>query len=221
MNRGAPGWAERGLLQRGHQRLREEPAVGSGSGALARVAALLAGAGRNQLPRGLELAAGAWAPFWPGWNNGLLQRSHQCLREEPPGQQALGLLQKPRSCKQIEGAGDTLKRHPYSGDVSLCTAAIAASGRTRSWQKAIALWDELRGSGAQGDVITFNARTSACEKGQQWQRALGFLQDMRQAGLQPNVITFRALISACKRVSRGSVRSVSCRVRGRPGCSQT
>ena len=79
------------------------------------------------------------------------------------------------------------------------TMCISALGRSRQWERALSLLDEMRERGVTPDVISFSAAISACEKAGKWERVLSLLDEMRERGVAPNVISFSAAISACEK----------------------
>ncbi len=60
-----------------------------------------------------------------------------------------------------------------------CTALIRDYGRTRLWQSAVAVLEEMPQSSLQPSVITYSAVMSACARGEQWHRVFELLSTMQ------------------------------------------
>ena len=103
-------------------------------------------------------------------------------------------LRKARRRQDVERAIEALGSLDNAKEI---TMAMAAWGRAREPQRALALLEEMQSRGFEPNVIAFNVAISACEKGKQSERALELLNEMRARGVQPDVISFSAAISAC------------------------
>ncbi|CAJ1375437.1 unnamed protein product [Effrenium voratum] len=90
----------------------------------------------------------------------------------------------------------SLHREPLSSRAR--SASIAACGKGRRWQAALALLC----SGPKDDVVLFNAAAAACGSSAQWQQALEVLQSARIWRLELDVTGANTLISACGRAAR-------------------
>ena len=55
-----------------------------------------------------------------------------------------------------------------------------ATEKSRQWQRALGLFEDMSKQGPQAGVVTYNATISACSKGKQWQRALGMWDGTRR-----------------------------------------
>ena len=73
---------------------------------------------------------------------------------------------------------------------------ISALGRSRQWERALSLLDEMRECGVTPNAISFSAAISACENGGKWERSLSLLDEMRERGVRPDVVTYTALMQA-------------------------
>ena len=105
-------------------------------------------------------------------------------------------LRKARRRQDVERAIEALGSLDNAKEI---TMAMAAWGRAREPQRALALLEEMQSRGFEPNVIAFNVAISACEKGKQSERALELLDEMQARGLQPDVISFSAAISACEK----------------------
>ena len=82
------------------------------------------------------------------------------------------------------------------------TICIGAYGRTRNWQSAVGLLEEMRRCGVEPNRFSFSAAITACAKSGQWERALALLEEMQQRGIEPDAISFSAAITACEKGRR-------------------
>ena len=103
-------------------------------------------------------------------------------------------LRKARRRQDVERAIEALGSLDNAKEI---TMAMAAWGRAREPQRALALLEEMQSRGFEPNVIAFNVAISACEKGKQSERALELLDEMQTRGVQPDVISFSAAMSAC------------------------
>ena len=103
-------------------------------------------------------------------------------------------LRKARRRPDVERAIEALGSLDNAKEI---TMAMAAWGRAREPQRALALLEEMQSRGFEPNVIAFNVAISACEKGKQSERALELLDEMQTRGVQPDVISFSAAMSAC------------------------
>ena len=105
-------------------------------------------------------------------------------------------LRQARRRQDVERAIEALGSLDNAKEI---TMAMAAWGRAREPQRALALLEEMQSRGFEPNVIAFNVAISACEKGKQSERALELLDEMQARGVQPDVISFSAAISACEK----------------------
>ena len=103
-------------------------------------------------------------------------------------------LRQARRRQDVERAIEALGSLDTAKEI---TMAMAAWGRAREPQRALALLEEMQSRGLEPNVIAFNVAISACEKGKQSERALELLDEMQTRGVQPDVISFSAAMSAC------------------------
>ena len=76
--------------------------------------------------------------------------------------------------------------------------AISAFGRSKDWQRALGLLDEMRDAGVAPTEFSWSAAINACGKNGEWQRAIGLLDEMRSStSVAPDSFCFSAAISAC------------------------
>lgn len=85
------------------------------------------------------------------------------------------------------------------------TWAIGSLGRSRRWEDAVVLLDDMVHVGLEPNVITFNALLTAAERGHQWEAGLALLSETRCRSLRPDVITYNTTISACERSGEWSL----------------
>ena len=57
-------------------------------------------------------------------------------------------------------------------------AALSACEKSKQWERALGLLEEMVRQLLTPNVVSWNAAMSACEKGKQWEGALGLLQEM-------------------------------------------
>ncbi|CAJ1433457.1 unnamed protein product, partial [Effrenium voratum] len=83
-------------------------------------------------------------------------------------------------------------------DVISFSSGISACEKSRQWERAVGLLEQLRAAQVRENVIACNAAASACENAGLWQEDMALLQEL-MASLQPSVVSFSTVASACEK----------------------
>eukprot|EP00434_Breviolum_minutum_P037327 symbB.v1.2.033095.t2/scaffold4063.1/size45366/1 len=77
-------------------------------------------------------------------------------------------------------------------------AVLSACEKSRMWEEALEIFQELLDVSLKPDLCSYNALISAADKCQKCHVALVAFEDMKVSQLQADLITYNALISACR-----------------------
>eukprot|EP00966_Prymnesium_polylepis_P041934 973689-Prymnesium_polylepis.1 len=110
-------------------------------------------------------------------------------------QNACGRLRNARSQAEIQQILQS-NRLKYAREYS---CAIAACGRVKDADGALALIAEMYRQRIQPDLICYSAAVVACQKAVNWRSAIDLLNEMEQHGIRPDLVTFNSAMSACEK----------------------
>jgi pentatricopeptide repeat protein len=92
------------------------------------------------------------------------------------------------------------KRLPL--DTYIYTAVIEAVAKSKMWQKALCIFEEMQAVGLLPSEVTYSVMITACGNGGQWEKSMEFLDLMRKRGMQVNLITNNAAIAALAKAAK-------------------